>query len=382
MDRIRVLCTAALAVCLLVAAPACTAPEDAAGKGRGDADDPAQALHLRKHSVVDTQGIGIEAFSLLVPVDWEVQGGIYWKLDNPGMPAVTHLTASNPDGVEAFEILPNQAMFWSNDPMLRSSFPIGSHYLGSEVRPVAEPLTALTDIVLPRFRIEAAELTVVSQTPLPELARAMGAGQPQEGVVTFADAGSIRITYTRNAVAMEERIIAVVEGFTYAIPTMQGMVQNTNWAVDYIFCFRAAKGKLDAHAGLFKAIVDSIRVNPQWYNRYQQTIGHLVQAKIQQINSVGELSRIISRTSDEISDSMMASYQERQAVYDRIGENFSEYIRGTEHYVDPIESREVELPGGYDRVWTSPGGGYILTDDPDYDPNIGSNRDWVEIERQ
>jgi hypothetical protein len=108
----------------------------------------------------------------------------------------------------------------------------------------------------------------------------------------------------------------------------------------------------------------------------------LIQAQIQQIRSIGELSRIISQTSNEISDSMMKSYQERQQVYDRISENFSEYVRGTEHYNNPIEGREVELPGGYNHVWTNASGEYVLTDSPNYNPNVGSNKNWEEIQKK
>jgi len=79
---------------------------------------------------------------------------------------------------------------------------------------------------------------------------------------------------------------------------------------------------------------------------------------------------------------MMESYQQRQKVHDRISENFSEYVRGTEHYINPIKGREVELPGGYNHVWTSPGGEYILTDNPNYNPNVGSNKNWEEIRKK
>jgi hypothetical protein len=53
-------------------------------------------FRLKKFSYVDRQGIGGEAFSLLIPSDWDFQGGITWRLDNPGMPAVAQFTVKNP----------------------------------------------------------------------------------------------------------------------------------------------------------------------------------------------------------------------------------------------------------------------------------------------
>ncbi len=339
------------------------------------------SLRLKKYAYIDHQGIGIEAFSLLIPADWNVRGGITWTLDNPGMPAVGHITVSSPDGKEAFDVFPNQAMFWTNNQMLLTMFPVGARYFGAEVRPVVDPLTALTQIVLPRFRRNVSGLRVVSQKNLPELARALAAA-PQPGVQTFAQGAKIRVEYGSGGIAIEEEIFAVVEGFSFAFQTMQGMVTNTNWFVDYIFSFKAEKGHLDSKASLFKAMAQSFRVNPQWFNKYNQTVNYLIQAQIKQIHSIGELSRIISRTSNEISDTMMKSYEEGQRVHDRISENFSEYIRGTEHYINPLDGREVELPGNYNHVWANAGGEYILTDNPNYNPNVGSNINWQEIQRK
>lgn len=351
------------------------ASKKSAAKNRG-------VFHLKKYSCIDREGIGIEAFSLLMPSDWTFDGGIRWVLDNPGMPAVAAFTVKGPNGRDAFEVFPNQAMFWTNNPMLLATFPVGSRYFGAEVRPVADPMQALTEIVLPRFRGNALGLKIVSRENLPELAQALGAGAPQPGVQTFADAAKIRIEYTEGGVLMEEEIFAVVEGFSFGFQTMQGMITNTNWYADYIFSFKARKGELDANAPMFRTMANSFKVNPVWFNKYSQTVEYLIQAQIRNIQSIGELSRIISQTSNEISDSMMQSYENRQQVYDRISENFSEYVRGTEHYTNPIEGREVELPGGYNHAWTNAGGEYILTDNPNYNPNVGSNQNWQELPKK
>jgi hypothetical protein len=45
-------------------------------------------MRFKAFSCVDTQGIGCEAFRLLIPAGWEFSGGVHWLLNNPGMPAV------------------------------------------------------------------------------------------------------------------------------------------------------------------------------------------------------------------------------------------------------------------------------------------------------
>ena len=115
-------------------------------------------------------------------------------------------------------------------------------------------------------------------------------------------------------------------------------------------------------------MVFSVRINPSWLNKYLQVQQMWIQNQMQAIRSAGELSRYLSRTSAEISDMNMRAWEERQASQDRLSREFSEYIRGVETYVDPVNSRNVELPSGFGNVWTN-GSDYILSDSPGYNPN-------------
>ncbi|MCU0576171.1 MAG: hypothetical protein MUD15_05000 [Desulfobacterota bacterium] len=362
-------------------------PQDAACSPGGttpfqESTQTVEALHLKKVSYRDPNVNNAEAFSLLIPEGWQFQGGVEWVLDNPVMPATIRFRVRNPSGHEELEIFPNLALFWSDNQMLMSMFPLGSRYFGAEVRPPVGPQEALTGIVIPRSRGNAAGLKVLSAGAMPELAQALRAGASQPGMQTFGDAARARIEYVKDGIPVEEDFFAVVEGYSYPVQTMQGVATYTNWYVDYIFSYKAAKGKLDANATLFRAMTDSFRVTPQWFNTCNQVVDILVRNQLKFIQSMGELSRYISQTNSEISDSMMQSYNERQKIYDRIGEKISETIRGTEHYYNPIEGSEVELPGGYKHVWTNAGGEYILTDSPGYNPNEESNKAWQEIGRK
>ena len=341
-----------------------------------------KAIRFKPFSYVDKQGIGIEAFRMLMPSDWRFEGGIRWVLDNPGMPASAGFRVFNPKGKEEFEVFPTQPFFWTNNQMTMSLFPIGSRYFGNEVRPPANPIEALKQIVLPRFRHNVSSLRIVKEEHVPELARAVGAGaQSQPGLSASADGGKIKIEYTRDGRTIEEDIYTVVQSLSYPIQTMAGMVTNTNWYVDYIFSFKAEKGKLEANSKTFQTIAYSFKLNPEWFSRYNQVVERLIKSQIKQIHSVGELGRIISQTSSEIRDSQLKSYYERQAVNDKIADNFSQYIRGVDKYYNPIEGKEVELPAGYDNVWTNANGEYILTESPSYNPNIGSNLNWERIKK-
>lgn len=299
------------------------------------------------------------------------------------MPAVASFKVYNPKGTEEFEVFPNQPFFWTNNQMLLSMFPIGSRYFGNEVRPPVKPIEALKQIIIPRFRQNVTDLRIINAQSLPDLAKALGAGtQDQHGVSVSAEGAKLRISYNRNGIQMEEEIFAVVESFAFLFQTMSGIVTNVNWMVNYIFSFKAEKGKLDENSRIFKTIAHSFKLSPQWFNKYNQVVEYLIQRQIQQIHSIGQLSKIISQTHNEISDMMMDSYNQRQTVNDRIAENFSQYIRGVDNYYNTIEQKPVELPAGYQNAWTNSLGEYILSDDQNFNPNIGSNINWQQMKRK
>jgi hypothetical protein len=52
---------------------------------------------------------------------------------------------------------------------------------------------------------------------------------------------------------------------------------------------------------------------------------------------------------------------------------------GAKLYYDPNTGQNVELPSGYTQAWSTPLGEYILSDDPNFNPNIGSNQTWTPL---
>jgi hypothetical protein len=364
--------------------PSRTTPEAANAQGAGPNAEVDNArrppMRFRTEVCIDRTGTGAEAFRMLVPADWKFAGGITWILDNPGMPATAWLRASHPSAPEELEVFPNQSFFWTDNPMNRQMFPPGSKYFGAEVRTPVGPVQALKSIVLGRFRRSAKNLSVVHEERLPDLAASLGVSSNQPG--KGADGGKIRVRYTREGIVMEEELYALVESFSIPIQSMYGTFTNRLWTVSYIVSVKAPQGRLDSLGAMFRTMASSIRVNPQWMNAYVQVISFLIQNQMRQIRNAGELSRIISQTHREISDDMMHSWEQRQAVYDRLSERFSQNIRSVDEYYDPVSARSVELPAGYRNAWVNGLGEYVIAEQEDYNPNIGSNQNWQRMERK
>jgi hypothetical protein len=336
------------------------------------------ALRLKTVSILDQEGIRGEAFKLLIPTDWQSEGAVQWILDNPGMPAVSKLRVWNPKGTEQFQVLPNQPFFWTDNQMTFSLFPIGSKYFGNEVRPLAGPVQAIKEIVLPRFRGGVQGLRVVKEEEVP-IPSTPGPGT-QNYLQTSTRAGKVRVEYTENGRTYEDEIHCLVEATYYPIQGLGGTTTNVMWGVNYIGSFRAEKGKLDASARLFQTISGSVTLNLRWFNTYVQVVEYLIKMQIQQIKSIGQLGSIIAQTGSEIRQENLDLYNQRDAMNDRVSQQFTEYVRGVDTYYNPVEGKNVELPTGYDNAWVNNLGDYVLSDNPNYNPNVGGNQNFQRIE--
>jgi hypothetical protein len=293
------------------------------------------------------------------------------------MPATAWLRASHPSLTAGLEVFPNQSFFWTDNPMTQQLFPTGSKYFGAEVRTPVGPVQALKRIVLKRFRTSASSLTVVHEEPLPELAASLGVSSNQSGM--RADGGTVRVRYTQRGEVVEEQFYALIESFAIPIRSMSGNFTNLLWTVSYIFSVKAPEGRIEEFGALFRTMGSSIRVNPEWLNTYAQVVNFLIQNQMQKIRNAGELSRIISQTHREISDDMLRSWEGRQAVYDRLSERFSQNIRSVDEYYDPVSGRAVELPAGYKNAWVNGLGEYVIAENEDFNPNIGSTQNWQRM---
>lgn len=64
---------------------------------------------------------------------------------------------------------------------------------------------------------------------------------------------------------------------------------------------------------------------------------------------------------------------------DRIHLRFSQYIRGVETYRAP-DGHPIELPSGYNNAWTNNLGEYILSNSPNFNPNVQLKGNWHQLQ--
>jgi hypothetical protein len=314
---------------------------------------------------------------MLVPQGWQFHGGVRWLLENPSMPATLACLVCNPHGAEAFEVLPNLNFTWRSGgiPVL------GGKLFGAEVCQPVEIRDAFRKFVLPRYRSGPRDLRILREEPLPDLPRL---ARSEAAISPFgrAEGGRVRIAYTWGGWQLEEEMYGVVEIFRTPVQTLFSTLEVTSWFIDYLFSFRAAAGKLDAMADLFGVMIRSLKINPEWYAAFKAIAQYLAQAQIQRIHHIGQIGQIYAQTGSQIRAQNLNDYYTRQATYDRLATDWSRAIRDVDAFYDPHRGEAVELPAGYGHAWANNLGEYIVAESADFNPNIGSNLNWVALQSQ
>ena len=343
----------------------------AADRGKGQTAANSQTFIIYKYTDPMT---AMEAFRLLIPKGWRVDGSITWSA-NPALPAQSRFRFYNPNGTEEFNLFPTQSYFWTNNQLFLSTNPPGSLRFGTLV---AEPIgvhAAFTKVIIPSSRNKVSGLAIIHEQEVPDLAK-LAKGQEVQGVRSSAKGGKIRIGYQEDGRQKEEELYTAVSQFITDMP--DGYFMNY-WFIDYIFSFKAEKGSLDSQSKVFQTMIYSLKVNPRWFAKVVNVKESLVKRYIQGIKAVGKIGDIVAHSGSQMREEQQRDWERRQLAQDRIVQNFSDNIRGVERYNDPLSGKGVELPAGYGNAWANNLGEYVVTDSPSYNPNIGSNLHWEQL---
>ncbi len=348
----------------------------AADRGKSKTAVNSQTFVIYKYTDPMT---AMEAFRLLIPKGWRVEGSITWSA-NPALPAQSRFRFYNPDGSEEFNIFPSQSFFWTNHQLFLRTNPPGSLRFGTLVAEPIDVHEAFTKVIIPGFRKKVNGLTIFHEEEVPDLAK-LAKGQAVRGVRASAKGSKIRISYHEDERQKEEELYAAVSQFITDMPgsTYSGGYFLNYWFIDYVFSFKAEKGGLDSRSKVFQTMVFSLKVNPRWFAKVVNVKESLAKRYIQGIKAVGKMGEIIAQSGSQMREEQEKDWERRQQVQDKIVQNFSDNIRGVERYNDPHSGKEVQLPDGYGNAWANDLGEYIVTDSQSYNPNIGSNLHWEQM---
>jgi hypothetical protein len=197
------------------------------------------------------------------------------------------------------------------------------------------------------------------------------------------DTSKVRIAYDLKGQAEEEWVTGATFARGMPMPTFNPMTGQMGRALSYacgaefLFGLSAPKGRLEASEKLFRAILGSIRVDPEWEARVAQ-----VQANIHatELKGAADRSRIIARSAEDTRQIMSETYERRQASQDRMSQQWSQYMRGVETYRNPSTGETVELSNRYGNAWSNGKNEYLLSDSPGFDPSTVTRENWTRLQ--
>ncbi len=355
--------------------------------------DEAPYLLLHRVAIVDRGGFGrpVEAASILLPRNWQVESGVVWTGDIgcPRIGVQLSLKARSPDGKLGFEVFPDYVWNWVDDPQMRAyTNPLaGVGIKGCDTLPPYDAAGYLQNLFLPRWRPGA---TLVGIGPVPELAeamqlefRAMSGGQPSP-VRTEFDAALAAIETPRAGGTDEEWVLASLVRTVAYLPVLDAMggfgsTMSGNYTTAAVsqFAARAPKGDLQKHEKLFEVIYRSFRLDPVWESAIAQ---HFQTMDRINLKGVQDRQRILRQSQQEIGAMIEQGYNARQAMMDRSMERQIQALRGVETYIDPTSRTRVDLTTGYRGAWTNGLGDYVLSDSPGFNPTRDLQGSWTALQ--
>jgi hypothetical protein len=357
---------------------------------------PANYYRMKLVKTVDQFGFDhpIPSAGMLIPNDWQFTGQTAWVKGNRCDPVQTAFKTSSPDGKLAIEGFPQFDWQWSDDPSVRqaamANLQTQARY-GSKGCDVL-PLQTAAEFLRANYRKVRPNAQVVAAEPIPDVAEQM-AGQARQAEAAAAryglqqhirtDVGRLRLRYSLNGQPVEEWVTAVIvvratTGPSYNV-AMGRMGQATyyNCSASQLFALRAPQGQLDASLKFFRMLLSTIRVDPAWQARVSQSMSNI--AAIEQ-KGVRDRSDIVAKNNEDVSKIINDGWQQRQKVQDQTASNFSRVIRGVEEYRNPATGETIDLDNRYGHAWTGPRGEYVLSDDPNFDPNVAFKEKWTALQ--
>jgi len=327
---------------------------------------PPQGMRFRGVVCMD-QTLRSPAFQMVIPEGWTFEGGLVWDQRNIAFPAQLIYRVVSPDGQTALEQMPALGFIWAQGGLMGG---FGVQY-GREMRMPMDAPQVLTEIVIPRYRGNRQPGIVSPPEPAPDYLQAIVTGSGAQDLPPQMRGGRVRIQY--------DQFIEEIACITAYSQTNGGSL----WACAAIIGIRARTDMFPALCPMLRGMIASIQGNPGWHAAVNQVQSSLIQGQMANIEAAGQLSRSISAQNN----AMIAQMNARRAATPRMdgggggggAYRFGQAMRGTEDAVDSHDGHTVEIPASGTNAWSNALGDRMVTDDPNFNPNLHSNQDWREM---
>ena len=139
----------------------------------------------------------------------------------------------------------------------------------------------------------------------------------------------------------------------------------------------APKGKLDGNEKLFKVVMSSIQPTPRYAAYTNKWI-----ANYYQIQADKEVK--MDKIQADVDKAITQTYQQMSANAQRVSDiGFhanDQNLRDVRTYRDPSTGQTMELSNQYNHAWLNGANQYIMSDDPNFNPNSALPGHWDQLQ--
>lgn len=279
------------------------------------------------------------AFSLQVPADWQVTGGLF-RFATVDVRSMVNAVSPDEQVFAAIGDADIPPFVVPSSLHARLGLREGDWYSpGYNVRMLImhymPGVEFARNYVNLKYSKACSNLAISEARDLPEASRDINALYARYGLygidlkLSFGDAA---FTCTLNRIPLR--------GYYFAgIQSVSG-TWGTIWNMQYLLGYRATADRVDLAQTVLARMIRTFEVDPDWYARQQQV--------------TRETSRVVSETSAYISQLMNDSYWYRQSVMDELDRRRSNVILGTTDVIDPVTGKWFKVENGSNYYWLDP----------------------------
>jgi hypothetical protein len=340
---------------------------------------------MKQVKIIDQgMGQGKSAYHLMVPNDWQFKGWVNAGVAEGGCYDDWFSVfgdAISPDNSVELQILPQETWQYIDDPagqrQMQAQNQLDVRY-GMKACPIRAPVRAETYLrqdMVKRLK----GCTVISVEPFPELAETV---RHQLGLPPGGNTGNTRVDAARMRVDFSDDKGQPSEAWVTAaivVHIMQGGGSSAayDWHAGDVLFFRTTKGKLDANEKLFKLIAGTIHPEAEWQRMSNGYIASLYQMKAKQVSIQQQIVATFRQHAADVINGITAN-QIAGANQSHFGQD--QLIRGVQTFRDPATGGTLELSNQFDHAWLNGANEYVMSDDPNFNPNGNLNGNWNQLQ--
>jgi hypothetical protein len=350
---------------------------------------PPSSTYLRMKQVqilgpgMDQTQATVPAFDLLIPSDWTFKGGVVFGGGKGGCFSdlfALSWDANSADGAIAFQGAPDYSWQYADDPsVLKKLTDPNRRALGANATPcpVIKPMKAEDYVRQYVLKGLPSGSTLVAVEPFPELnqiaRKRMGLPPGNDNSGTQTEAIRVRTEFEKDGKAQEGWLAVAVVTRMYRA----GRGSFYDCHAISLTALRAPKGKLDAYDKLFQVMISSLRPEPKWQTYSSAVIAKMYGAEAQkeaaQDKIVADLQRQVAETIQSVTANAFQGSMNSAFAADQ-------NIRGVQTFRDPSSGKTMELSNLYDHAWLNGSNEYVMSEDPNFNPNGQLTGNWNQLQ--